>query len=138
VREVTERLAVQAAHVGCTIRLSAPPSLDGSWDRLRLEQVVTNLIGNSIKYGRGEPIDVTIAAHAERARISVRDFGIGISPEDEARVFGRFERAVSKRHYGGLGLGLWIARQIVEAHGGHIEFQRPPDVGTCFIVDLPR
>ena len=138
VREVTERLAPQATHVGCTIRLSAPPSLDGSWDRLRLEQVVTNLIGNSIKYGRGEPIDVTVAADAERARISVRDFGIGISPEDETRVFGRFERAVSQRHYGGLGLGLWIARQIVEAHGGHIQFQRPPDVGTCFIVDLPR
>jgi len=138
VREVAERMAPQAAHAGCTIRFSGPDAVAGSWDRLRLEQVVSNLLGNSIKYGRGEPIDVAVAADDGHARITVRDFGIGISPEDEARVFGRFERAVPQRHYGGLGLGLWIARQIVEAHGGRIEFQRPPDVGTRFVVELAR
>jgi signal transduction histidine kinase len=68
----------------------------------------------------------------------VRDFGIGISLEDEERIFGRFERAVSHRHYGGFGLGLWIARQIVEAHGGTIRFERPADRGTKFIVELSR
>jgi PAS domain S-box-containing protein len=138
VRDTIERLGPQAAHAGCVIRLSGPEAIEGSWDRLRIEQVVSNLIGNSIKYGRGKPIEVALAADDDRAIITVRDFGIGISPEDEARIFGRFERAVSQRHYGGLGLGLWIARQIVEAHGGSIQFERPPDVGTLFAVALPR
>jgi len=118
--------------------VQGPDSLPGSWDRLRIEQVVTNLVGNAIKYGAGRPIEVTIEALGETARISVLDHGIGISPEDEERVFGRFERAVSERHYSGFGLGLWISRQIVEAHGGTIRFERPPDAATRFVVDLPR
>ncbi len=138
VREVSERLTPEASNAGCAIRFSGLSSLSGRWDRLRVEQVVSNLIGNSIKYGRGAPIEVAVAADGDLARITVRDFGIGISPEDEARIFERFERAVSHRHYGGLGLGLWIARQIVEAHGGRITFERPPDIGTRFAVELPR
>ena len=136
VSEVVERLAPPAAGASCEIRLAAPESLVGRWDRRRIEQVGSNLIGNSIKYAAGRPIEVTITADGPLARIAVRDFGIGISPEDEARIFGRFERAVSGRHYGGLGLGLWVARQIVEAHGGTIEFERPADLGTRFVVEL--
>ncbi len=140
VRDVVDRLAPQATSAGCEIRLTAPAALPGRWDRLRVEQVVTNLVANSIKYGRGHPVEVTVSQEGAGAlaRITVRDFGIGISQEDEARIFGRFERAVSQRHYGGLGLGLWIARQMVEAHGGTIRFERPADRGTRFIVELPR
>ncbi|HEU5055405.1 MAG TPA: GAF domain-containing protein [Kofleriaceae bacterium] len=137
VREAVDRLAAQASSAGCDIRFSAPEAVPGRWDRLRVEQVVTNLVANSIKYGRGSPVEVSVSGgDGVGGRITVRDYGIGISPEGEARIFGRFERAVSQRHYGGLGLGLWIARQIVEAHGGSIRFERPPDRGTCFIVEL--
>ena len=136
VRDAVDRLAAQAAGAGCELRFAAPAALPGRWDRLRIEQVVTNLIANSIKYGPRAPIEVTVSADRATARIAVRDHGIGISPEDEARIFGRFERAVSQRHYGGLGLGLWIARQIVEAHGGTIRFERPADQGTRFVVEL--
>ncbi len=136
VNEAIARLTPQATSAGCAVRLSAPESLRGRWDRMRIEQVVSNLLANSIKYAAGRPIDVSVAEDGVLARITVRDFGIGISPDDEARIFGRFERAVSQRHYGGLGIGLWIARQIVEAHGGTIEFERPADVGTRFVVQL--
>ena len=136
VRDAVERLAGQASSAGCELRFSAPQAVPGTWDRLRVEQVVTNLMANSIKYGRGAPIEIAVTRGERGGRITVRDFGIGISQEDEARIFGRFERAVPQRHYGGLGLGLWIARQIVEAHGGTIHFERPADRGTCFVVDL--
>jgi len=136
VRETIARLTPQATSAGSEIRFSAPDSLRGRWDQMRIEQVVSNLVGNSIKYAPGQPIEVSITVDGVLARITVRDFGIGISPQDEARIFGRFERAVSQRHYGGLGIGLWIARQIVEAHGGTIEFERPADVGTRFVVQL--
>jgi signal transduction histidine kinase len=137
VSEVTDRLAASAAAAGCTLTVQAPASIAGAWDRLRIEQVLTNLLDNAIKYGAGHPIRLSAAVAGDVARISVRDHGIGISPGDEERIFGRFERAVSQRHYGGFGLGLWIARQIVEAHGGNIRFERPAGEGTLFIVDLP-
>jgi PAS domain S-box-containing protein len=138
VREVIERYGPQLGSCGSAIVLDAPGELAGEWDRLRLDQVISNLLGNAIKYGEGKPIDVVVAATADRARVVVRDRGIGISPEDQQRIFERFERAVSVRHYGGLGLGLWITRQIVEAHDGTIAFESSPGAGTTFIVELPR
>ena len=100
--------------------------------------MITNLLGNAIKYGEGKPIEVTIGETEEYARLEVRDQGIGIPLEDQQRVFERFERAVSDRHYGGLGLGLWITRQVVEAHRGTIRLESKPGEGTTFIVELPR
>ena len=104
---------------------------------MRLEQVISNLLTNALKYGPGKPIEVETARDGNLARIRVRDYGIGIEPENQRRIFERFERAVSDRHYGGLGLGLWIARQVVEASGGTITVQSAPGEGSLFSVELP-
>ncbi|HEU0029948.1 MAG TPA: ATP-binding protein [Kofleriaceae bacterium] len=138
VREAIERLEGQAARAGTQVRVTAPASLHGVWDRARLEQVLTNLLTNAIKYGGKQPIDVELHADARDVTLVVRDGGIGISDEDLGRIFGRFERAVSSRHYGGLGLGLYIAHQIVRAHGGSIEVLSTPGHGSTFTVRLPR
>jgi signal transduction histidine kinase len=106
-------------------------------DELRLEQVLTNLLSNAIKYGEGRPIEVRLRCSSQRALLSVIDHGIGISPEDQVRIFDRFERAVNARHYSGLGLGLWIARQIVQASGGVLRVASAPGKGSTFTVDLP-
>ncbi|MCY1073380.1 GAF domain-containing protein [Archangium lansingense] len=138
VREVAERFEPELARTGSRLTLHAPASVPGSWDRLRLEQVVTNLVSNAVKYGQGNPIELRVEAGEERARLAVSDAGIGIAPEHLERVFGRFERAVSERHYGGFGLGLWIARQIIETMGGHIGVSSQLGVGSTFRVELPR
>jgi PAS domain S-box-containing protein len=117
----------------------AAGTVTGAWDRLRLGQVLTNLLVNAVKFGQGKPISVTVGENgAGRALLEVRDQGIGIAPEHQARVFGRFERAVPVEHFGGLGLGLYIARQIVEAHGGEIRVESTPGDGSTFRVELPR
>jgi len=109
----------------------------GYWDALRIDQIVDNLLSNAIKYGEGKPIAVEIFEEGGNAHIVVRDHGIGISPADQERVFGRFERAVSTRYYGGFGLGLWITRQVVEAHGGTIRVESELGKGSTFEVVLP-
>jgi PAS domain S-box-containing protein len=137
VSELTARIRDAAERAGSPIQLDASRPAVGHWDRLRVEQVVENLLTNAVKYGRGKPIEVTVEPRERLARLVVRDHGFGIAPADQARIFERFERAVSSRHYGGLGLGLWIARQIVEAHGGRIRVASRPDDGAAFTVDLP-
>jgi PAS domain S-box-containing protein len=136
--ELVERFQAQAASAGSPIAVRHTGRVDGTWDRLRLEQVVSNLLSNAIKYGAGKPIEVAVEDGGDLVRLVVRDGGIGIAAEDVARVFGRFERAVSIRRYGGLGLGLYIARQIVEAHGGQIVVHSQIRRGAAFTVILPR
>jgi len=109
----------------------------GQWDKLRMEQAISNLLTNAIKYGRGKPIEMTISSGMPGARISVRDHGPGISQADQARIFNRFERAGSMNSFGGLGLGLYITRQIVTAHSGTIGIESEIDNGASFIIDLP-
>ena len=102
-----------------------------------MAQVVTALVSNAIKYGKGQPVAVEVARDGDRGRITVRDRGIGIGRGLAARIFERYERQVSPRNYGGLGLGLWIARQLVEANGGTINVQSEPGQGATFRVELP-
>jgi signal transduction histidine kinase len=128
----------QLARAGCPLKLSSPESQRGKWDRLRLDQIVTNLLSNAMKYGAGQPIEITVAGSPDAVRLEVRDHGIGIAAEHQSRIFDRFERAVSGRNYGGLGLGLWIVRQIVDALGGSIRVRSAAGEGSTFVVELPR
>ena len=134
---VAERMKEPAASAGSVLRVDRGAPAGGYWDSFRIEQVVTNLIANAIKYGAGKPIDVTVGRAGVSARITVRDQGPGIAPADQRRLFERFARFGSVRHYGGFGLGLWIARTIVEAHGGAISVESCPGAGAGFTVELP-
>lgn len=137
VTQASLRLADGARQRGSELRLEVEPGVRGLSDPLRIEQVVTNLVANAIKYGEGAPILVRLAREGGRATLTVSDHGIGIAPGDVARIFDRFERAANARQYGGLGLGLWISRQIVHASGGSIAVESAPGEGATFRVELP-
>jgi PAS domain S-box-containing protein len=138
VREVIERFRDEARRAGCELRVSAGAPIVGSWDRSRIEQVLSNLLSNAVKYGAGKPIEIEVDERDGMAELRVVDHGIGLSAADLERIFGRFERAASSRNYGGLGLGLFITRRIVEAHGGRISARPTPSGGATFVVELPR
>jgi signal transduction histidine kinase len=137
VETVYENFAPQFETAGASVTLEAKEPVKGSWDRYRLEQVVANLFTNAIKYGAGKPVHVGVKAEADHAILYVRDSGIGIAPEDQKRVFKRFERAKSATSIAGLGLGLYITREIVEMHGGRIRVQSVLGEGSTFVVELP-
>ncbi|MDM0036469.1 hybrid sensor histidine kinase/response regulator [Variovorax sp. J22P271] len=137
-RGVVESLAQQAEAVGPPIRLVAPAGVPGVWDEFRIEQVLTNLVTNALRYGGGRQVEVSVRQEGERARMSVSDQGPGIAAEDHARIFEQFERTDdSRRQAPGLGLGLYIARQIVRSHGGEIALESAPGRGATFSVNLP-
>lgn len=138
VQDVVTRFADDAAKAGCEVRVRADGSTVGHWDRMRIEQVLVNLLTNALKFGEGRPIDIELGGNGERARLRVRDHGIGIPPEAQERIFQRFEQAASSREYGGLGLGLYITQRIIEAHGGSISLESTPGEGAAFTVLLPR
>jgi len=121
---------------GSTIDVQGDPTT-GHWDRLRLGQVLVNLLANAVKYGAGKPIEIRYGAREARAWVSIRDHGIGIDPADQRHIFERFERAVSSQNYGGLGLGLFIVKRILEAHGGTVRVESRPGEGAAFQVELP-
>ncbi|MGE6763678.1 PAS domain-containing sensor histidine kinase [Corallococcus interemptor] len=138
-REVVERFAEAAAEAGCDLKLEVEDGQVGQWDRVRLDRVVTNLLSNALKFGRGHPVTVSVSAlDGEHSRLRVRDQGVGIPQEAQRRVFERFERERAARTQAGYGLGLYIARQLVEAHGGVIHLESAPGCGAIFTVDLPR
>jgi hypothetical protein len=137
VHDVVERLRDSAVKAGCELSLKTEGPVPGTWDRLRVEQVLTNILSNAMKYAAGTPIDVSLTREEESAVLQVRDRGPGIPEEALTRIFGRFERAVSMRHYGGMGLGLYIVREIVDAHGGTVTARNLPEGGAHFTVRLP-
>ncbi|MDC0677609.1 AAA family ATPase [Sorangium atrum] len=136
-REVVERMHQQLADARCRTRLELDEPVIGHWDPSRMEQVLINLLSNAIKYGAGGLIHVIARREGARAVLVVRDHGMGIAEADQARIFERFERAVSVRNFGGLGLGLYIVRWIVTSHGGTIRVESKPGAGATFIVELP-
>ncbi|WP_158501964.1 AAA family ATPase [Vitiosangium sp. GDMCC 1.1324] len=137
VQDVLERMHEALSRAHCPLTLHLQPGVVGRWDRTRLEQVVTHLLSNALKFGAGKPIDIFIERTEDTARLRVVDQGIGIAPDRLPHVFERFERAVSVEHYGGLGLGLHIVREIVSALGGSVRAQSEPGVRTTMTVELP-
>jgi signal transduction histidine kinase len=140
VREVQQRFieTEEIARSGCTVSVAeGQKQLIGRWDRMRLEQVVENLLSNALKYGAGRPVEIRVSGEGSTGILVVRDYGMGLAPPDRERVFGKFERAVSVRHYGGLGMGLFIVKQVVEALGGSVEVESELGSGARFIVQLP-
>ena len=145
VARVMDTLRASADRAGCTLIFEeAGAPIHGCWDRLRIEQVVTNLLANAIKYGAGRPVHVTVrpspgpgAADPGSVTMEVRDHGPGIPSSEMGRIFGRFERASSIRNYGGLGLGLYVIQEIVSAHGGTVSAENCADGGARFTIRLP-
>jgi PAS domain S-box-containing protein len=120
------------------LRLEGAAGPTGCWDPLRLDQAVTNVVENALKYGGGRPVDVWVEGDDAVARVGVRDRGIGIDPAGLERIFDPFARAVSERQFGGLGMGLFIVKQLVEAHGGRVRVDSSPGRGTTVILEVPR
>jgi signal transduction histidine kinase len=144
VEDVAARLHDDLAIAGCSLSIVGPgPAgsrrpIVGRWDRSRLDEVVTNFVSNAIKYGAGQPIAVRLTATASTAKVEVADRGIGISPDDQERIFDRFARVASSEHYGGFGLGLWIVKVLVEAMGGKVGVESAVGAGSVFWAELPR
>jgi signal transduction histidine kinase len=137
-RDVGMRLEAPAKAAGVELRMELPNEpviLFG--DRLRLEQVFNNLLINAIKYGEGKPVHMRVEQQSDMASLTVNDQGIGIAPQDQARIFNRFERATTARQSDSLGLGLFITKEIVTAHGGTITVSSELGRGTTFQVLLP-
>ncbi|RKH08040.1 response regulator [Corallococcus sp. CA047B] len=134
---VVEQSREKADRAECVLTLKAPAPVVGSYDRARLHQLLDSLVDNALKFGAGRPVEVTVERAADHAALTVRDHGEGVKPEDQERIFGRFERAVPANHHGGFGLGLWIARHIAEAHAGSIRLEPTDGAGATFTVVLP-
>jgi signal transduction histidine kinase len=134
-REVVTRSRVEIEAARCELTLRADTPVMGSWDRDRLDQVITNLLSNALKYGRGEPVEISVSRDGVTAFVVVKDHGIGISVADRERVFNQFERAVAPGR--GVGLGLWIVRKLVAALGGRVDVASTIGEGSTFTLALP-
>ena len=137
VREVVEGFEAELAVARCKLTMTARGTSTGVWDRLRVEQVCRNLLSNAIRFGAGRPIEVTVDADHDFASVAIRDHGVGIAPEQQSKIFERFERGVEQRT-GGFGIGLWIVKNICVAMGGTVSVESILGEGACFTVMLPR
>lgn len=138
VQEACARFRDSANDPSLVLNVEAERSLPGTWDRLRLEQVLDHLLSNAVKYGNGQPVTVALRSEGEEVVLSVIDRGVGIASEELDGIFQQFERATRRRTSGGLGMGLYITRQLVQAHGGRIEVESRVGAGSTFRVVLPR
>jgi signal transduction histidine kinase len=137
VKAAVELLKSDPKNASYQITLQLDDNIVAFVDRARFEQVVTNLLSNAMKYGAGKPIELVLVQIEDKVRLTVRDHGIGIAKESLGRIFGRFERAVPVNYYGGLGLGLYIAKEIILAHGGDIFAESEVGKGSTFTVEIP-
>lgn len=137
VRGLVENFAPQVEAAQSSLSLEAEQPLQGHWDEFRIEQVISNLLTNALRYGAKSPIQVRVYAQDGEARVEVRDHGIGISEENQKRIFQQFERVSASHVAAGLGLGLFISEQIVTAHGGTISVESRIGEGALFRVSLP-
>jgi signal transduction histidine kinase len=135
-REVASELGPELTRSGSALSLNTSGRPVGQWDRFRLTQVLTNLLTNAIKFGEGKPIEVGVSERNGIATLKVKDHGIGIAPEVLDKIFQPFGRGVSARNYGGLGLGLFIVKTIVDGLGGKIRVESRPKEGSTFTVEL--
>lgn len=138
VQEEVNRLKQEFDLQQSPLNIYIQEDLFGMCDPIRLQQVVSNLLANALKFGNKKPVEFEMIGHTDRISITVRDYGMGVSSEDKTRIFKPFERAVSDKNFGGLGLGLYISQQIIEGHGGTILVESTLGVGSSFIVELPR
>jgi len=136
-QQAVHRHRAGAERSGCRLEPSIEGEVSGLLDKLAVEQIADNLLSNAIKYGAGEPIGVSLVRNGSAARLTVQDHGIGISEEDQARIFGAFERAVTRREQGSFGIGLWVVRQLVDAMHGEVLVTSRPAEGSTFSVTLP-
>jgi PAS domain S-box-containing protein len=137
VTEALERFSEVASNAKCEVRVTAPSGIRTLIDKFRLDEAIGNVISNAIKYGEGKPVSLDLKAKDGKATIVVQDRGIGIPMEDLSRIFGRFERTTISRNYGGLGLGLYIAKQVIEQHDGSIRAENRPGGGARIVIELP-
>ncbi|WNG51317.1 PAS domain-containing protein [Archangium minus] len=139
--ELVQRLVLRfedkLAESGCTPVVRADAPVVAKVDRLRVEQVLMNLLSNAMKYAPGQPVELSVALEQQEAVLGVRDHGPGISPEAQARIFERYQRASGRHSRESLGLGLYVSRQIARAHGGELAVQSTPGQGSHFILRLP-
>lgn len=137
IKRVIEKYEMDLARGKCPLKIEVDPRIRGTWDGKRLELAIGNLVSNAVKYGLGKPIEISAKTSGRSVQISVMDQGIGVGEDDCDRIFDRFERAVPVESFGGMGLGLFLTRQIVIAHGGTIGVESRPGLGTKFTIDLP-
>ena len=137
VSELAERCSEQFLLAGCQVKIDSCDPVIGTWDRFRLEQVVTNLLTNAMRYGAGEPIEVKVRGNQDGAEIIVSDHGRGIALENHDRIFLRFDRAGLGNEICGLGLGLYIVKEILDAHHASIRVESELGRGATFVVNLP-
>ncbi len=136
--QTVSRFAPAAERARCPLQLDVQPEIAGVWDHLAVEQILDNLLSNALKFGAGRAVSVSLAADESCVTLTVRDEGAGISEQDQARIFGRFEQAVGQRQHGGFGVGLWLVRSLVGAMGGSITVESAPGQGAAFTVRLAR
>lgn len=137
VSEVTERIRPQFNAAGTSLTVKHCESTIGRWDRFRIEQVFNNLLTNALKYGSHKPVDLEVYSTKDKVVVRIVDHGIGISKENQIRIFDRFERAISANEVSGLGLGLFIAKEIILSHQGYIGVESEPGEGSTFFFELP-
>jgi signal transduction histidine kinase len=136
--EAAVRRALGADAPPAPVLVRAPVPVRVRCDEQRIDMAVSNLVDNAFKYCSGRPIEISVEPTPGGGRVAVVDHGLGIPIEAQRRIFERFERAVPVKHFGGFGLGLWLARQVVEAHGGSITVESEPGEGSKFALEIPR